>query len=146
MDVHDPKTRSFNMSKIRSKNTKPELQVRSLCFKLGLRYRINKKLFKTNPDMIFKKYRTVIFVNGCFWHSHSCKYGLVVPKTNQDFWRKKREQTVIRDEKNYEILAKNGWHTIVIWECELKHDDIIKKKLLRYFFKDQNISLCHKRF
>ena len=88
MDVHNPKVRSFNMSQIKSKGTKPELIVRKLCFSKGLRYRLNKKIFNISADLIFPKYKSVIFVHGCFWHSHDCKYGRVKPKSNAEFWNK----------------------------------------------------------
>ena len=134
MDVHNHLTRSYNMSKIRSKDTKPEIIVRKLCFKLGLRYRINQPLLKIRPDLVFKKYKTVIFVNGCFWHSHKCKLGLVKPKTNASFWEEKRNKTKIRDYKNYRLLKENGWHSLVIWECELKQIEKVQLKLTKHFF------------
>ena len=121
MDVHDTRTRSFNMSRIKSSGTKPELIVRKLCHGLGLRYRLNNKIFGTRPDLVFKRYKTVIFVHGCFWHSHKCKYGKVRPKTNEDFWTEKRKKTIQRDKKNYRELINNDWTYLIIWECELKN-------------------------
>lgn len=120
MDVHDKQTRSFNMSRIKGKDTKPEEIVRKYLFKQGFRYRKNDKKLLGKPDIVLPKYKTVIFVNGCFWHKHDgCKY-FVWPKSNQDFWKEKIENTVERDKKNNELLTKMGWHIIVVWECELK--------------------------
>ena len=116
MDVHNPKVRSFNMSQIKSKGTKPELIVRKLCFSKGLRYRLNKKIFNISADLIFPKYKSVIFVHGCFWHSHDCQYGRVKPKSNAEFWNKKRGDTCIRDKRNQTKLIKNNWKYLIIWE------------------------------
>lgn len=124
MDVHSPQTRSFNMSRIRGTNTKPEEQVRKILFSRGFRYRKNDKRFPGKPDVVLPKYKTCIFVNGCFWHKHEgCKY-FVWPQNNSEFWRKKIESNVQRDQNNYEELRKQGWKVIVIWECELKKDKI----------------------
>ena len=102
MDVHDKQTRSFNMSRIKGKDTKPEEIVRKYLFKQGFRYRKNDKKLPGKPDIVLPKYKTVIFVNGCFWHKHDgCKY-FVWPKSNQDFWKEKIENTVERDKKNNE--------------------------------------------
>ena len=133
MDVHDPQTRSFNMSRIKSSGTKPELIVRKLCHSLGLRYRLNTKIFGTRPDLVLKRYKTVIFVHGCFWHSHNCKYGKVRPKTNKDFWTGKRKKTIQRDKKNYRELINNGWTYLIIWECELKNIENIISKIMGHF-------------
>ena len=133
MDVHDKKTRSYNMSRIKNKDTKPELIFRKICHQMGLRYRLNKKIFNTRPDLIFKKYKTVIFVNGCFWHKHNCKHGNVIPKTNTEFWENKRFSNVERDNKNYLDIFQNNWKYYVIWECELK-DQIMTKNKVKIFF------------
>ena len=108
------------MSHIRSRNTKPELLVRHYLFARGFRYRINVKRLPGTPDIVLRKYRTVIFINGCFWHGHEgCRY-YVIPKTNTDFWRKKIERNRERDMQKRIQLRLLGWHTIIIWECELK--------------------------
>lgn len=133
MDVHDKKTRSFNMSRIKNKNTKPELVFRKICHGMGLRYSLNKKIFNTRPDLILRKHQTVIFVNGCFWHKHDCKYGCVIPKTNTDFWEKKRLKTVERDHKNYNNILKNKWKYFVIWECEIKDEFMTRNKIKSFF-------------
>lgn len=110
------------MSRIRSKDTKPEEIVRKYLFSHGFRYRKNDSRYPGKPDIVLPKYRTVIFVNGCFWHKHEgCKY-FVWPKSNPEFWRNKIENNVLRDKDNYAKLAKDGWKIIVIWECELKKD------------------------
>jgi DNA mismatch endonuclease (patch repair protein) len=121
-DVHDIKTRSYNMSMIKGKNTKPEIIVRKFLFKNGYRYRLYDSKLPGKPDIVLRKYKTVIFINGCFWHGHKeCKY-FVVPKTRTDWWLKKIEKTKERDEVNYKQLKKEGWNIIVIWECELKEN------------------------
>ena len=133
MDVHNPKVRSFNMSQIKSKGTKPELIVRKLCFSKGLRYRLNKKIYNISADLIFPKYKSVIFVHGCFWHSHDCKYGRVKPKSNAEFWNKKRGDTCIRDQRNQTKLIENDWKYLIIWECELKNLENVSTKVNNFF-------------
>ena len=133
MDVHNPKVRSFNMSQIKSKGTKPELIVRKLCFSKGLRYRLNKKIYNISADLIFPKYKSVIFVHGCFWHSHDCKYGRVKPKSNAEFWNKKRGDTYIRDQRNQTKLIENDWKYLIIWECELKNLENVSFKVNKFF-------------
>ena len=134
MDVHSKEVRSFNMSKISSRNTKPEITVRKLCHKLGLRYRLDQKIRNTKPDLVFKKYKTVIFVHGCFWHRHDCKYGQVKPKTNRSFWAQKFKSNTERDQKNYKVLIEDGWRVVVFWECETKKEDVLKEKISYNFF------------
>ena len=120
MDVHDKKTRSYNMSQIKGKKTKPEEMVRKYLFAQGFRYRKNDKKLPGTPDIVLPKYKTVIFVNGCFWHGHEgCKY-FVWPKSNPDFWKKKIETNIARDKKKIAALEMLGWKVIVVWECELK--------------------------
>lgn len=120
MDVHSKETRSYNMSRIKGKETKPEVIVRKFLFSQGFRYRKNDKRYPGTPDIVLPKYRTVIFVNGCFWHKHEgCKY-FVWPENNKEFWKNKIEANVERDNRNYEFLKELGWNVIVIWECELK--------------------------
>ena len=120
MDNHDKKTRSYNMSMIRSKNTKPEELVRKYLFSQGFRYRKNVRKLPGCPDIVLPKYKTVIFVNGCFWHGHKdCKY-FVWPKSNTEYWYQKIESNVKRDKKNRELLKKQGGQVLTVWECELK--------------------------
>ena len=119
-DIKTKESRSYNMSKITGKDTKPEDIVRKYLFSRGFRYRKNDRKLPGTPDLVLPKYRTVIFVNGCFWHGHKgCKY-FVWPKSNAEFWRKKIESNIARDRRN-EIQLKNmGWNVLVVWECELR--------------------------
>jgi DNA mismatch endonuclease (patch repair protein) len=119
-DVHSPEKRSYNMSCIHAKGTKPEETVRKYLFSKGFRYRKNDPRLPGKPDIVLPKYKTVIFVNGCFWHRHEgCKY-FVWPKNNAEFWRKKIMSNAERDNRNYSELKEKGWSVVVIWECELK--------------------------
>ena len=119
-DIHTPEQRSYNMSRIRGKDTKPEELVRKYLFAHGFRYRKNDARLPGKPDIVLPKYKTVIFVNGCFWHGHSgCRY-FVWPKNNADFWKEKIQRNITRDENNYVKLQEQGWKVILIWECELK--------------------------
>lgn len=119
-DVHDKETRSFNMSRIKGKNTKPELIVRKYLHAHGLRYRLHAAGMPGKPDIVLAKYKTVVFVHGCFWHRHDgCRY-FVVPKTRTDFWMNKIERNVSNDTKQRNALQAAGWQVLTIWECELK--------------------------
>lgn len=121
-DIHSKEVRSYNMSRIRGKNTKPEVLVRKFLFSRGFRYRLNVKDLPGKPDLVLKRYKTVIFVNGCFWHGHeNCKY-FVLPKTRTEWWKNKIEQTKKRDYINKKALVKMGWNILSIWECQLKSD------------------------
>lgn len=120
MDVHDRATRSYNMSRIKGKNTKPEDIVAKYLFAHGFRYRRNDKTLPGTPDIVLKKYKTVIFVNGCFWHAHEgCRY-FVLPEENREFWNEKLLRNRERDAEKQKQLQELGWNIIVIWECELK--------------------------
>ena len=121
MDVHSPATRSFNMSKIRNSSTKPEMAVRQACRSIGLSYRVNYKGLPGTPDLVFQKLKIAMFVHGCFWHSHSCKWGSVKVSTNSEFWETKRSTTKERDSRNIYDLTKQNWKPIVIWECQTKN-------------------------
>ena len=120
VDVLTKEQRRKCMSNIRSKNTKPEILVRKYLFSQGIRFRVNVKKLPGTPDIVLRKYRTVIFVNGCFWHGHEgCKY-YVLPKTNTEFWKEKIERNKARDYKKSMELRQMGWHVITIWECQLR--------------------------
>lgn len=120
MDTVSKEQRSLNMSHIKSKNTKIEIKVRKYLFSKGFRYRVNVKDLPGKPDIVLKKYKTVIFVNGCFWHRHkNCKFA-TTPKTNTEYWVNKFNHNIENDQKNYEKLNVLGWHVIILWECELK--------------------------
>ena len=120
--------RSRNMSAIKSKNTKPEIKVRKVLHSMGYRFRLHSKDLPGSPDIVLPKYKTVIFVHGCFWHRHeNCKYAST-PKTRQEFWNKKFTENINRDNLNQANLSLKGWKIIIIWECQLKGDI---KKLIR---------------
>lgn len=123
-DVHTPEKRSYNMSQIRCKDTKPEALVRKYLFSHGFRYRKNDTRLPGKPDIVLPKYKTVIFVNGCFWHGHrGCKY-FVWPQNNAEFWKEKISGNISRDLRNNALLKAQGWTVITIWECQLKKDTL----------------------
>ena len=125
-DVHNKKTRSYNMSQIRSRDTKPELLVRKFLFANGLRFRLHDKKLPGKPDIILPKLQTAVFVHGCFWHGHTnCKY-FVVPKTRTKWWLTKINSNKANDEKEVKALRKVGWKVITVWECNLKPTKIEK--------------------
>ena len=120
-DVHDKATRSYNMSRIKNKNNKPEILVRKFLFSNGFRYRLNDKRFPGKPDIVLPRYKTVIFVNGCFWHGHeNCKY-FKLPATRSDWWKEKIDKNKDNDLKNHLQLITAGYRVIIIWECEIKN-------------------------
>ena len=119
--------RSRNMSAIKSKNTKPEIAVRKLLHSMGYRFRLHRKDLPGSPDIVLPKYKTVIFVHGCFWHRHeNCKYAST-PKTRKEFWENKFDENVKRDNLNQANLSLKGWKIIILWECQLKED--MKKRI-----------------
>jgi len=121
-DILTPEKRSWNMSRIKGKNTKPEVLLRSLLHQAGFRFRIHADNLPGKPDIVLPRYNTVIFVNGCFWHRHkNCKYAYN-PKSRQAFWQEKIARTVQRDQEKTEKLIKSGWQVHTVWECELKND------------------------
>ena len=123
MDNRTPESRSRNMSRIPSKNTKPEEIVRKYLFGQGFRYKKNVSNLPGKPDIVLPKYKTVVFVNGCFWHAHKgCKW-FVPPKSNTEFWGKKIAYNIERDKRNYKKLEDLGWRVIIVWECEIRHSD-----------------------
>ena len=118
-DTKTPAERSENMSRIRSTNTKPEEIVRKYLFSHGFRYRKNDKRYPGKPDIVLPKYRTIIFVNGCFWHMHGCSRSRL-PRSNEEYWKPKIERNIKRDLENKQKLESAGWNVIIVWECELK--------------------------
>ena len=119
-DIKTKESRSYNMSRIAGKDTKPEELVRKYLFSKGFRYRKNVRKLPGTPDVVLPKYRTVIFVNGCFWHGHEgCKY-FVWPKSNAEFWRQKIETNISRDRRKEAQLRDMGWNVMIVWECELR--------------------------
>jgi len=128
-DVHSIETRSYNMSRIKGKNTKPEMLVRKFLHANGYRYKLHDKSLPGKPDIVLPKYKTIIFVHGCFWHGHeNCKY-FVVPKTRTDWWVNKINGNILNDNKAADALSSQGWKIITVWECELK-GTIVEKRLL----------------
>lgn len=119
-DVVDTSTRSRMMASIRSRDTKPEMQVRKYLHASGFRFRLNVRTLPGSPDLVLAKWRTVIFVHGCFWHRHEGCIFAYTPKSRQDFWLEKFEKNVIRDTNAIAALKAAGWKVIVVWECELK--------------------------
>jgi DNA mismatch endonuclease (patch repair protein) len=121
-DVHSPEIRSYNMSRIKGKNTKPEMLVRKLLFSKGFRFKLYDKKLPGKPDIVLPKYKTVIFIHGCFWHGHeNCSY-YVIPKTRTAWWLEKINKTIALDKIRYTELNSLGWNVITIWECELKQN------------------------
>ncbi len=120
-DTHDKATRSYNMSQVKSKNTKPELLVRKYLHAQGFRYRLNDKKLPGKPDIVLPKYKTVILVHGCFWHGHkNCKYA-TIPKTRTEWWTNKINYNQLNDKKAIALLKKDGWKVITVYECQLKN-------------------------
>lgn len=121
-DVHEPEVRSYNMSQIKSKDTKPEMIVRRFLHSHGYRYKLHVSDLPGKPDLVLPKYNTVIFINGCFWHGHSgCKF-FIIPKTRYKWWRDKINRNISSDTTHYAKLKELGWDIIIVWECELKPD------------------------
>lgn len=119
-DIKTPEERSRNMAAIRSSDTKPEMLVRSYIHGMGLRYGLHNRKLPGSPDIVMRRFKTVIFVHGCFWHGHeNCKY-YRLPKSNTKFWQDKVSKNRARDKRDIEALHKLGWNVIIIWECELK--------------------------
>jgi len=124
-DVHSKETRSFNMSQIRSKDTKPELLVRRYLFRHGFRYRLHVKDLPGRPDIVLPRFKTLIFIHGCFWHGHeACKY-YKVPKTRTEWWLEKINGNIRRDIVAKQLLVDKGWRVIEIWECDLKKNEVL---------------------
>ena|ERR1700730_6746613 len=129
MDVLTREQRKKCMSAIRNKHTKPELLVRSVLRKMGFRYRLHAAGLPGKPDVVLPQKRLAIFVHGCFWHSHRCRYGRVAPATNADFWKTKRLGNVLRDKHNLKVLRRSGWRVLTVWECWTKKPDELVERL-----------------
>ena len=135
MDIMTPEKRSWNMSRIRGRDTKPELAVRSLLHGMGYRFRLKNAELPGKPDIILSRYKTVIFVHGCFWHRHKgCRYAYN-PKSKVEFWQHKFESNVRRDQQVAEQVRKLGWHLLTLWECEINNTQTFKEKI-KVFFSD----------
>jgi len=131
--------RSWNMSRIRSKDSAPEIRVRSFLHRAGYRFRLHDKNLPGSPDIVLRKYRTVIFVHGCYWHRHpGCKQGAYFPKDPKQgtkFWKEKFKNNIKRDHKNTQLLEELGWNVTVIWECQTKSEEILKNCISRFLSK-----------
>ena len=129
--------RSQRMSRIRSRNTTPELVVRSLIHRLGYRFRVHRRDLPGNPDVVFSSRQCVIFIDGCFWHGHECSIGHI-PHSNSEYWKDKISRTQLRDSKNRRLLRKEGWRTLTVWECQVKNREKLTKKLQRFLENGTN--------
>jgi len=148
MDNRSKEARSKNMSNIPSKNTKPEETVRKYLFSKGFRYRKNVSSLPGKPDIVLPKYKTVVFVNGCFWHAHEgCKW-FVKPKSHQEFWNAKFIYNTERDKNNYRLLKNLGWNVIIVWECEIRHNNCLLalNRIVSLIKRDKNSSYTTKLF
>ena len=128
-DVHEPEVRSYNMSQIKSKDTKPEILVRKFLHTNGFRFRIHDKKLPGKPDIVLKKYKTIIFIHGCFWHGHNCPLGKL-PETRKSFWKEKIYGNINRDINNQKELENLGFKVITIWQCDLKNKKVRENTLL----------------
>ncbi len=128
-DVHTPGQRSFNMSRIQGRDTKPEMRVRKLLHGVGFRYRLHVKDLPGKPDLVFPRAKAILFVHGCFWHMHRCKWGKPAPATNKTFWAEKRRGNAERDKRNRKLLRAEGWQVFEIWECQTRRDETMRVKL-----------------
>ena len=132
VDVLTREQRSLNMSRIRGRDTKPEMIVRRLVHAGGYRYRLHRRDLPGRPDLVFPSRRKVIFVHGCFWHRHHCSAGRVRLATNAKFWNTKIAGNVTRDGKSEAVLAEQGWSVLVVWECETRDLDHLKRTLQKF--------------
>ncbi len=133
MDTVSPEERSRIMSHVKGRDTTPEKRVRSLLHSMGYRFRLQRADLPGKPDIVLPKFKTVIFVNGCFWHRHpGCKRA-TLPKSNAEFWRQKLEKNVARDRRNIQTLKDLGWYVLIIWECELKDTMTLQARLSDFF-------------
>jgi DNA mismatch endonuclease (patch repair protein) len=135
MDIWSKEKRSQVMSRILAKNTKPELKVRKILTDLGCRYRLHVESLHSKPDIVLRRYSTVIFVHGCFWHLHSrCRDG-TIPKSRTEYWREKLLKNKTRDRKNMQMLRREGWKVLRLWECEVENNPKNVAKKIRQFLE-----------
>ena len=128
-DVHNKEQRSRNMAAIRGRDTKPEMIVRRAVHRLGYRFRLHRRDLPGKPDLVLPRHRAVIFVHGCFWHQHNCRYGRVVPVTRAEFWKTKRNENSARDARNIRALRTIGWRVLVVWECRTRDSTSVESRL-----------------
>jgi DNA mismatch endonuclease (patch repair protein) len=140
MDNRSADSRSRLMARVRSKNTKPEIEVRSLLHKLGYRFRLHRKELPGKPDIVFKRRRKAIFVHGCFWHGHGCRIGKL-PKSNLEFWQDKIERNRKRDAEKRSELEKLGWSIDEVWQCEIKDNQKLTERLQKFLGPTNSIDI-----
>jgi len=133
MDTLTPEKRSWNMSRIRNKNTRPERVVRSILHRLGLRFRLHSRKLVGHPDIVLPKHKIAVFVHGCFWHRHGNCQLAYTPKSRVAFWEDKFRDNVSRDKRQQHLLRKTGWKPIVVWECEVADPEHLRRRLARRF-------------
>lgn len=131
MDKIDPERRSRNMARVRGKNTGPEMRVRRIAHRMGLRFRLHRADLPGKPDLVLPRHHVAVFVHGCFWHRHTNCRRASMPRTREDFWRAKFDATVARDQRQKSALIELGWTVVVLWECEL-NDDARIVEMLRF--------------
>jgi len=135
MDVVNPNVRSRIMGSVRQRDTRPEMRLRRQLHRLGLRYRVNVRSLPGSPDLVFPKFKAVIFVHGCFWHVHGCKFS-TTPSSRSAFWKKKFSDNLARDKRNIDKLSNQGWRVLVVWECALKQqdssDEILSRRVISW--------------
>jgi DNA mismatch endonuclease (patch repair protein) len=129
MDIYPEKKRSEVMSKIPGRDTKPEMYIRKFLFSKGFRYRIDDNRYPGRPDIVLPKFKTAVFIHGCFWHGHPGCKASKLPETRKEFWEKKINDNILRDKRNIEALKNRGWNVIVIWQCEIKNNAVRQKRL-----------------
>lgn len=137
-DVFPSDKRSWIMSRVRDKNTSPEVKVRSLIHRLGYRFRLHRKDLPGKPDLVFNSRKKTIFVHGCFWHRHDCARGHRIPKTNSEYWIEKIQRNVERDSKHQSDLKMSGWDILIIWECEIGNPNNLAKEIDGYLSINKN--------
>ncbi|MBN1827012.1 MAG: DNA mismatch endonuclease Vsr [Candidatus Eisenbacteria bacterium] len=135
-DTLEPEKRSWVMSRVRSKDTSPEITVRSLVHRLGFRFRLHRRDLPGTPDLVFPSRHMVIFVHGCFWHGHRCRRGNRIPKTNRSYWIDKINRNKARDRLQRGRLRRLGWRVMVVWECQLSDLDRLERRIIGFLNSD----------
>ena len=135
VDVFPPSKRSWIMSRVHGKDTKPELVVRSMLHRMGYRFRLHEKKLPGRPDIVLPRHRKVVFVHGCFWHGHKGCPRATIPETRREFWEKKLSGNIARDELNIRAVREQGWQALVVWECETREPTVLENKLRLFLAK-----------
>lgn len=146
MDKVNPETRSRNMARIKGKNTKPEMLVRSLLHQMGYRFRLHSAKLPGKPDIVLPRYKAVIFVHGCFWHGHADCKRAALPTTRKEFWADKIWGNIQRDERNIAALGNLGYRCFIVWQCELKDTETLKRRLCEFLSREQTGNHCDQTF